>query len=103
MVGERPTLFRYTAPMSDPEQPQTLFGRLPPWLIPFVCLAGGGSMGAGGMHISFDEPVEGECAELLGDAEERLVFIEGQHAALFETFQSLTMLLSECGTEDDDG
>ena len=89
--------------MSDPEQPQTLFGRLPPWLIPFMCLAGGGSMGAGGMHISFDEPVEGECSELLSDAEDQLVFIEGQHAALFETFRSLTVLLSECGTEGDDG
>ena len=64
---------------------------MPPWMLPLLYVMGGGSLGAGTTFLS-PSPEYPECRDL----ETEVVALQAQHDALFESFQAVVGVLSEC-------
>jgi len=64
---------------------------VPPWMLPLLYVMGGGGLGAGTTFFSPDTEYP-ECHDL----ETEVVTLQAQHDALFESFQAIVGVLSEC-------
>lgn len=83
----------------DAAVPRNSFTGVPPWMLPFLYLMGGGAISAGGMKLSMvDAEVAVACPgeDELEAAIVRAEAAEAAHQAMMQSLQALAGMLARC-------